>query len=191
MTNVNNNNLFLNSALSQAKLEETRYVAKHAKGSETKVKECFDNFISIKSDVFSDDNKIDAKCTSIEENIKKAESDESLKEKTKAKAENLTKDASWGSYSISSNVKASNNSVEFSIKDKAGKSGKVNIQYATDGSRILTTTINGVTTEKTIDANGKTVKSVTTNKSTGETTTAKYDESGKINTKKFLIQVQD
>ena len=184
MSNVNNNNLFLNSSMAQSNMSSKLSDTNHKSNGQVTMKDCFDNFISIQSDVNKDNAAINTAVENIEKNLKNSASDKTAKSKAEEKAKKLTKNASWGICTVTSGAKASNNKVEFEYKDASGKKGKATIKYGNDGSYSLTRTINGVVSESIYDKNGKLRKTASKDSSTGNTTISKYDASGKINTRK-------
>ena len=57
-----------------------------------------------------------------------------------------------------------------------GKTGKAAVKYGSDNSKIVTTNINGITTKKVYDSRGILRQLTSNDKSTGNTTIKKYDE---------------
>ena len=184
MANVNNNNLFFNSSIAQNQIKGRLNNAGNDSKSSSKAKECFDNFISVKADVLKDNSVINSSVKKAEENVKNSETNKTAKTKAEKRAKAFTKNTNWGNYTVITNAKQNKNSIEFKIKDKNGKTGKAAVKYGSDNSKIITVNINGVTTEKIYDSQGRLRQITTKDKSTGNTTINKYDETGKINTKK-------
>ena len=185
MANISNNNLFFNSSLSQKQMENKLNNSGNNAKSASKTKECFDNFISIKDDVSSDNSAINSAIKKAENNVKNSETNKTAKERAEKRAKAFAKNTSWGNYTVTTNAKQSNNSIEFKIKDKNGKTGNASVKYGSDNSKIVTTNINGITTKKVYDSRGILRQLTSNDKSTGNTTIKKYDETGKINSKKI------
>ncbi len=185
MANISNNNLFFNSSLSQKQMESKLNNSGNNAKSASKTKECFDNFISIKDDVSSDNSAINSAIKKAENNVKNSETNKTAKERAGKRAKTFAKNTSWGNYTVATNAKQSNNSIKFKIKDKNGKTGNATVRYGSDNSKIVTININGITTKKVYDSRGILRQLTSNDKSTGNTTIKKYDETGKINSKKI------
>ncbi len=185
MANISNNNLFFNSSLSQKQMENKLNNSGNNAKSASKTKECFDNFISIKDDVSNDNSAINSAIKKAESNVKNSETNKTAKERAEKRAKAFAKNTNWGNYTVATNAKQSNNSIEFKIKDKNGKTGNASVKYGSDNSKIVTININGITTKKVYDSRGILRQLTSNDKSTGNTTIKKYDETGKINSKKI------
>ena len=150
MANISNNNLFFNSSLSQKQMENKLNNSGNNAKSASKTKECFDNFISIKDDVSNDNSAINSAIKKAESNVKNSETNKTAKERAEKRAKAFAKNTSWGNYTVATNAKQSNNSIEFKIKDKNGKTGNASVKYGSDNSKIVTININGITTKKSL-----------------------------------------